>query len=61
MKALLPLDVPTNFYLDLFGLCQEIRIFVDLRPEFNTFFYNKITSKAAQKRSETHVQRPETM
>ncbi len=31
-QALLPVDVPTNFYVDLFGLCQEIRIFVDLRP-----------------------------
>ncbi len=61
MQALLALDVPTNFYVDLFGFCPEIRIFVDLSSYFNTFFYNKITSKAAQKRSETHIQRPETM
>ncbi len=32
MQALLPLDAPTNFYVDLYGLRQEIRIFVDLRP-----------------------------
>ncbi len=32
MQALLPVDVRTNFYVDLFGLRQEIRIFVDLMP-----------------------------
>ncbi len=32
MKALLPFDVPTNFYVYLFGLRQDIMIFVDLKP-----------------------------
>ncbi len=33
---------------------------MDLIPYFNTFFFNKITSKTAQKRSETdaNVQKP---
>ncbi len=30
MQALLALDVPTKFYVDLFGFCREIMIFVDL-------------------------------
>ncbi len=58
MQALLPLDMRTNLYVDVFGFYQEIMIFVDLRHWFNTFFNNKITSKAAQKRSETHVKLP---